>query len=721
MRAVLLGAASCVVLAGSAIADDREDALLRIASMNVDDGIVVEGRYLSLDKLNAVKTPTPIIDVPQSLSIVSSEQIAEQSFQDFGDVLQYTPGLSISQGEGHRDALIIRGNQTTSDFFIDGLRDDVQYFRPFYNLERIEILRGSNALLFGRGGIGGVINRVTKTPVYGDQFTGFAASVDTFGAYSIAGDVNFDINDTAGFRVNAFYEGLNNHRDFFDGERFAINPTLAIQATPDTELILSYEYLNDDRVVDRGVPSQVVTGGPDVPLEGFDKTFFGSPDQNFTTLEAHILRARADHTFSDAIRGNVTVQYADYDKGYQNLFANDSVVVANGAFPTIELDGYQDITDRQNLIVQANIVSEFETGPFGHTILFGAEYGDQDTTNARNDNVFDINGDGLFDPTINVGGVFDDDAFSFAFSDPLAIPAFAFASPARSRASEVQFTSVYLQDQIDITDWLKVIAGVRYDRFEIEAADILNPAQFSRTDEEFTPRLGAILKPAENISFYVSYSETFLPRSGDQFLTLDLTTESTRPQFTENKEVGVKWDIRPDLSFTAALFDLDRESYTSVDPNNPGQLIVIEGAETKGIELQLTGNFTEDWFITTGYSYLDGEVEIADGSGLDGNVTRQTPEHMFSIWNKYQFTDQFGAGLGATYQDSYFVSEDNSVLVPDYIRVDAALFYDVSDKLRLQVNLENLLNENYFPAAHSNNNISTGKPINARFTVSGRF
>lgn len=712
LRIRLAGAASLAALmAATSFAHAQTvDQPIQVATVAVDE-IIVEGKFLSLDKLNAVKTPTPIIDIPQSLSIFDEEQIAEQAFNDIGDILRYTPGLSISQGEGHRDAIIIRGNQTTADFFLDGLRDDVQYFRPLYNLEQIEILRGSNALLFGRGGVGGVVNRVTKRPDFSDQFTGFAASVDTFGAYSVAGDVNYVIGDSAGFRVNAFYEGLNNHRDFFDGERFAVNPTIAFQATPDTELLFSYEYLNDDRVVDRGVPSVSVAGGPDVPLEGFDNTFFGSPDQNLTTLEAHIVRAHIDHTFNNVLRGNITAQYADYDKLYQNIYAegfDNSITPAS-----VTLDGYQDMTDRQNLIIQGNLVSEFETGPFGHTVLFGAEYGDQDTANARNDNFFADSAD---------------DRIAIDFTDPLIIPAFAFSDLVRDRQSNVQFVSVYFQDQIDVTDWLKIVAGVRYDRFDIDVLDIIEEndgdavaGDFTRVDEEFTPRLGAILKPKENVSAYFSYSETFLPRSGDQFLTLNLDDEGTRPQFTTNTEVGVKWDIEPYLSLTMALFDLDRQSFTSIDPDDPGQLILIEGSETKGFEVQLTGNVTEQWFITAGYSYLDGEVERADGSGADGNKTRQTPENMFSIWNNYQITDKFGVGFGATYQDGYFVREDNAVEVPDFFRVDAALYYDVGDDIRVQVNLENLTNTDYFPDAHSNDNISTGAPLNARFTIRGKL
>ncbi|GAB4143908.1 MAG: TonB-dependent siderophore receptor [Sphingomonadales bacterium] len=677
------------------------------------DEIIVEEKYLSLDKMNAVKTPTPIIDIPQSLSIVSDAQIADQAFTNIGDVTRYTPGLSISQGEGHRDAIIIRGNQTTADFFIDGLRDDVQYFRPLYNLSRVEILRGANALLFGRGGGGGVINRVTKRPEFGEQFVGFSAGVDSFGAYSIAGDVNYAAADGVALRFNAYYEGLNNHRDFYDGDRFAINPTAAFELSPQTQFNLSYEYVYDDRVVDRGVPSQNVDGGRDVPLTGFDKFFFGSPDENLTTFEAHIVRARVDHEFADWLRANVTAQFADYDKLYQNLFASEEVILNNGSFDSVELDGYEDTTDRQNFIIQANFVGEVKTGPFSHTLLFGAEFGDQDTKNARNDTVFAANGD---------------DQIVVPFADPLAIPDFAFSNLVRDRESQVQFVSLYFQDQVDVTDWLKLVGGVRYDRFDIKVLDLIErddgdaiDGAFARVDEEVTPRVGAILKPMENFSAYISYSETFLPRSGDQFLTLNLDSESTRPQFFKNTEIGVKWDLRPDLSFTAALFDLDRGSFTSVDPEDAGQLIVIEGSQTQGFELQLTGQLTEAWHVTTGYSYLDGKVKRVDGGGNDGNRTRQTPEHMFSIWNNLQVSDKLGFGLGATYQDSFFVTEDNSVEVPSYIRVDAAIYYQLSDQIRLQVNVENLFDENYFPDAHSNDNISVGKPINARFTISGRF
>jgi catecholate siderophore receptor len=682
---------------------------LAIANDTEMEEVVLQGKYLSIDKVDSVKTPTPILDVPQSLSVLTNIQIEEQAFRSIGDALRYTPGLSISQGEGHRDAIIIRGIQTTADFFVDGIRDDVQYYRPLYNVQQIEVLRGSNALLFGRGGGGGVINRVQKKAEFGDSFTQLSASANTFEGYSGAIDSNFGSRDDLAFRINGYFENIANHRDFYEGESFAINPTMSYKPNDNTSVSVSYEYVDDDRIVDRGVPSQNVAGGPNIPLNNFEDTFFGSPDGNSTTLQAHLLRSRVEHHFNDQLRGNVTLQYADYDKAYQNLYPNSSVSVTNGTFPTVELDGYQDTTERDNLIFQANLVGELKTGALHHTLLVGIEAGQQKSNNARLDNVFSVN---------------NDDQLLIPFSDPLAIPDFAYSALVRDRESDVTFSSFYIQDQIDLTSKIKLLVGLRYDEFDIEVFDTIEAndgdnidGRFNRVDNEVTPRYGLVYKPAANVSIYASHSETFLPRSGDQFLTLNLDTQSTKPQSFTNEEIGLKWDFRDNLSFTFSAFELDRESYTSVDPADPAQLIVIDGSLTKGFELQLSGNLLEQWSISAGYSKLDGSVERTGGAGNSGNKTRQTPDNMFSLWNSFDINQKFQIGLGVTYQDSFFVREDNSVEVPDYIRVDAAAYYQVNSDLKLQLNIENLAGESYFPDAHSNNNISTGAPLNARFSV----
>lgn len=669
-----LSASLCVMaisIAGPSFADDHDE-------------IIVTGRTLANEKFSATKTPTLIVNVPQSLSVIPDELIDEQGFVSVADVIQYTPGVSMGQGEGHRDQLTIRGQNTTADFFLDGLRDDVQYFRPLYNIAQIEILRGSNAMIFGRGGGGGVINRVTKKATTDESFNELTVSGNTFGSAYGATDNNIVLGDGSAVRLNAFYEVLDNHRDFFEGNRLAINPTARFDLSNDTHLDLSYEFVDDGRTVDRGVPS--LNGAP---LTGFNNTFFGDPDANETTLQAHIAKARLDHRLGENLSLNGTLQYADYDKFYQNIYPIGIDLVAD----QVSLDGYRDTTDRQNLIAQANMIAELDMGGLHHTILVGAEYADQATENGRMDVFFEDSAD---------------DQISIAFTDPLAIPAFSFPTYTRNRASDVNVLSVYAQNQVDIGDHVKVIGGLRFDSFDIEVDDIIAGAQFSRQDDEISPRLGLIYKPQENVSIYASYSQSFLPRSGDQFLSLSPTTEALAPEEFLNYELGAKWDINPDLAMTAAVFQLDRERSTIVDPTNPEDTLLIT-SETKGLEFQLMGHITENWNVSAGYSYLD-----APDVG-------QVPEHMVSLWNRYELGKKLGLGLGLIYQDGQYASSSRTVMLPEFTRVDAALFYHVSEDLDLQLNVENLFDKDYFSAAHNNNNITPAAPLNARVTLRTKF
>ncbi len=695
IRTLMSAASVCVLcLTGANVA---------MAEDGIEDEVIVQGQiFLANEKFSGTKTPTPIIDVPQSISVISADKIQSRGFSSIADVIQTTPGISVGQGEGHRDQITIRGQNTTADFFIDGLRDDVQYFRPLYNLKQIEILRGSNAMIFGRGGGGGVINRVTKTPEFIQDSYALTGSVDSHGRYSASADGNFKLSDQMAARVNGFYEGLNNHRDFFNGERFAINPTLAIDAGEDSRFNLFYEYVDDNRTVDRGVPS--LNGSP---LKGFDETFFGDPELNRTTLQAHIFRGRLDHKFANDWSFNGTAQYADYDKLYQNLYP----VRFDDTALTTTLDGYRDMTDRHNLILQGNLVGELGIGRIKHLLLIGAEYGDQATDNARADALFTLS---------------QDDQITFGFTDPMQVPDVEFPAFTRDRSSDVKFASFYFQDQIDIGDHFKLIGGLRYDRFDVDVVDQIevadgaadgNDGLLGRVDEEISPRLGLIYKPQDNISVYTSYSQSFLPRSGDQFLSLSLTSEALGPEEFRNYEAGIKWDLLDDLSVTAALFRLDRESGTTVDPSNPDNTILI-GSRTEGLEFQLSGHLTENWSFDVGYSYLDGkERGRVVGGSLNNRNLAQVPDHKLSIWSRFAVTDQFEVAGGVLHQAGQFASISNAVTLPDFTRVDAAAYYNISDTLRLQLNLENLFNTDYFPDAHNDNNISTGKPRSARLTL----
>ncbi|WP_306253815.1 TonB-dependent siderophore receptor [Parvularcula sp. IMCC14364] len=671
------------------------------------DEIIVEGKVHYSDKVNALRSPTPIIDVPQSLSIITADEIRSRGFLSIGEIIDYTPGVNTSQGEGHRDAIVFRGVRSTADFFLDGVRDDVQYYRPLYNLEQVEILRGPNALLFGRGGTGGILNRVTKKGVIGENFNSLEAGIDTFGAYDIAIDSNYAASETSALRLNAYYSELENHRDFYDGERVGINPTYKVEVSPATMLDLSYEYADHERFVDRGIP----TGADGRPVEALQDIVFADPEGNFTQLEAHILRATLQHEFSDSLKGNLNAFYGDYDKLYQNFFATDYVEATN----IVELDGYIDTTTRQNLILSGNLIGEFVTGDFSHTLITGAEYIDTASDQDRFNSLFSGS---------------NDDKETFIATRPLAFSGGVGVNAAGNPTSNdftvdlnddtrvsIDIFSAYIQDEIEISEKLDLIIGARFDSFDIEVFNVPANETRTRTDEEVSPRFGLVYKPQENISLYGSYSESFLPRSGEQFANINGNNDALDPNTFTNSEVGLKWDFETGLSLTAAFFEIEQSSPQVAD-NDPATLDVID-SEITGFELQLRGTVTDKWYVSAGYSYLDGEQ--VDRSGPTGLRPRELPENTFSIWNNFLVTDRFGFGLGLTYQDETFIDNGNTAILPDYTRIDAAAYYEVTEDLRLRINIENLTDELYFPNAHSTHQASVGAPLNARFSVSKKF
>ncbi|PKP93993.1 MAG: TonB-dependent siderophore receptor [Alphaproteobacteria bacterium HGW-Alphaproteobacteria-14] len=714
-RATLL--LGCASIALPALAETAPEAAAVADVSAADDAgdrspnIIVTGGVLYNNQLNALKTPTPIIDVPQSLSITTADQIVRQGFDSIGDIVLYTPGVTNSQGEGHRDSVVFRGVRSTAGFFVDGVRDDVEYYRGLYNLEQVEILRGPNALLFGRGGTGGILNRVTKKGVVGETFTGYRAAVDTFGANDIWADLNLATGDNSALRINAAYENLNNHRDLFDGEQISVNPVFRTEFGTATTIDLSYEYVDHDRFIDRGIPSDD-SGNPARALR---RITFGDAENNFTTFRAHVLRAAVQHTFSDSLKGNLTASWGDYDKAYSNFFP----VGYNPATNVVAIDGYIDTNQRQNLVLSGNLISEFETSGIGHTLIVGGEFIDTSNNNDRFNAVFDTAvADGrradveFFSATRpftlrgNTGTLADGRATNVAFS-----------ALNDDTEADVTVYSAYLQDEIKLADWLRVVIGARFDSFKITVLDNRNGAVRTRKDDKVSPRLGLIIKPQPNLSIYTSYSETFLPRSGEQFADINPPNDALDPDTYSNLEAGVKWDIRPGLALTGAVFEIEQSSPQVAD-SNPDTLDVID-SRIRGFEAQLQGQIADGWFLTTGYSYLDGKQQSR--TGPTNLRLRELPEHMFSIWNNFQATDRIGFGLGLTAQDDSFADNGNFATLPAYARVDVAASYDVSDNVRVQVNIENLFDELYFPNAHSANEVTVGAPFNARFTITGRF
>ena len=697
--------ATVVLLASSPVVLSQADS---DNEPNRMEEVIVAGQFLYSDTLNALKTPTPILDVPQSLSLMSAADIRARGFNSIGEVIAYMPGVTTSQGEGHRDAVVFRGVRSTADFYLDGVRDDVQYYRPLYNLEQVEVLRGPNALLFGRGGTGGVLNRVTKKAVIDDAFTQAQVSMDSLGEIGGQIDHNTTLGNSMALRVNAMVEQLDNHRDFYDGERRGFNPTLHIDMGK-SQLDLSYELVDHQRFIDRGIP----TGADGRPVEALEDVVFGDPEINTTELDAHLWRASLQHSFSETFKFNASAFFGDYDKLYQNFYA--SGYDEENTPDEVTLDGYVDTTKRQNTIFTANIVKEGMLGGIGHTLLAGVESISTSSDQNRYNTFWDTTQDDkeTFSLSRNLGirgGVGQNALGALATND------FGVDINDDTRV-EIDVTSLYMQDEIELSDEFRVIAGLRYDSFDIDVFNVVADEARSRKDSEVSPRFGLVYKPEENISIYASYSESFLPRSGEQFANINGNNDKLAPNTFSNREAGVKYDFASGLSFTAAMFEIEQRSPQVAD-NDPATLDVIE-SEIDGFELQLQGRISDFWSGSAAYSALDGEQ--VNRSGKTGLIPRELPDSMFSLWNQFTLSNDLNVGVGFTHQSESFINNSNSAVLPSYTRIDASVQYRLSEATTLQLNVENLTDELYFPNAHSTHQATVGAPLNVRLAINTRF
>ena len=714
---------------------------VNVNAERVSDTKPVKG-YNAKKSSSSTRTDTELRDTPQSITVIPQDLIKDQTILSISQAIQYVPGVQAAQGEGNRDALIFRGNATTGDFFLDGLRDDVQTYRDLYNTDRLEILKGPNGMAFGRGGAGGAINRVSKQA----GWTPISELIASYGAYNqkrISGDYGQAINDEVAFRINAVYEDSDSYRNGVNLERFGVTPTVTIRPDDNTKIVLGLEYFKDRRIADRGVPSTATKTGnlsaanPDFDRRPFEignhSQFFGSAKLSPTETETVAFNASIEHAFENGIGLKNSTRYANYNKYYQNVFA-DSPVGLNGSFT---VRGYVDYTDRENLINQTDLTYTANWGFVEHKLLAGLEISTQDTDNSRLAGFFNNNfasGGTQVTPTPNINNSTEIGNIPVSFRENLLNNNNAF----RDNFSTINVVGLYIQDQVKLNEHWQAILGLRHDRFTTEFDGSRRRGgsgtnqndkifeSFNTTDTFLSPRAGLIFKPIEAVSIYTNYSVSYVPRAGDQLTSLTVTNASFKPEKFVNYEIGAKWDINPNLALTAAVYKLNRENVQVVDPTNVGQSILVDGQETKGFELGISGDMTDKWSIFGGIALQDGKVtktqlnSTAASTIPKGAELGQTPDRTFSLWNKYEINDTWAVALGViSTSERYALSPtvSQSTLLPGYTRYDAAIFGQLSPKLRLQVNLENLSNKEYALFAHNNNNITPGSPITGRATL----
>jgi len=451
--------------------------------------------------------------------------------------------------------------------------------------------------------------------------------------------------------------------------------------------------------------------------------------------------ALIEHAFDNGITLRNRTRYSDYDKYYQNVFADGPIDAANGNF---NVRGYVDFTDRQNTINQTDLMYNVKWGSVEHRLLGGVEIGRQQTDNSRLAAFF---GPGACNSTseANTTCTLNASQSSQLVNNNVTFrPNFTNGNNAfRDNRSDIDIFGIYLQDQIILSSQWQAILGLRHDRFKTDfdgtrrgstAGSVVNES-FNVSDDFVSPRAGLIFKPYEPLSLYTSYSVSYVPRAGEQLTSLTATNQSFRPEKFKNYEIGAKWDINPAFALTAALYKLER---TNVAINNPlGSSLpmqLVDGQETKGFELGLNGRITSAWSVVGGYTYQDAEISekqcasagcaTSSSDILAGAELQNTPRHMFTLWNRYDFNETWGAALGIVSRSEMHAAvptRSNEVIMPGYTRLDAAIYAKLDKNLRLQLNVENLTNKEYFLYAHNNNNITPGSPTAARLTLIMNF
>jgi catecholate siderophore receptor len=574
------------------------------------------------------------------------------------------------------------------------------------------VIRGSNAMIFGRGGSGGLINRVSKEAGW-DPVRELSVTYGAFDQKRTTIDIGNAINDVAAFRLNAVYEDANSYRNGVTLERYGATPTLTIRPSDKTKIVLSAEYFMDKRIGDRGMPS-IGSGLRNRPYDiGDHSTFYGNGRLSPNQTETKAFNATIEHAFDNGVSIRNITRYADYDKYYDNVYANSSVDSAG----KLELGAYLDDTQRQNLFNQTDINYTLKAAGLEHKLMAGMELGRQKTDNFR------------ASPRLN------DDKLLFGVAkvsvdNPFYSGSRTWFNKRFNRSSDADTTAFYLQDQIIINPKWELVLGLRHDRFDVDydyydrTTGKESQGKFNVTDNKVSPRAGLIFKPLENLSLYASYSQSFVPRAGDQLNGLALNTANISPEKFINHEVGAKFEVSPELSLTAAIYKLQRQNIVSV--LTATESVLIDGQETKGVELGVSGKLTSKWSMFGGYALQDGEITKANAKdGISaGAELGQTPRQTFSLWNRYQLNDVWGAAIGVISRSEMYAltpTTTHSTILPGYTRIDAAIYGQFTKNLRLQINLENLMNKEYALSAHNNNNIVPGSPLAGRATLIYNF
>lgn len=669
--------------------------------------IVVTGEqetgYSVPNASTATKTDAPLRDIPQSIQVVPQEVIRDQQVTRLDEALRNVSGVTFG---GDRQS---RGEEYTIRGFdnVPILRDGFRrygFFETFpevANLERIEVLKGPASILYGEIQPGGLINLVSKKPL-AEPFYEAELQVGNRGFVRPRIDISelLTSDGRLRYRLNALYRRGDSFRRYDqEDKRFFIAPVISWKISDRTDLSVSLEYTNDKRPAELGLPvvgDRVV----DVPRD----RIVNEPDDK---IQSEYLNVGYDleHRFSDKWKLRNAFRYSSYDYDYGVLAYDlgdydEENRILNRFFAS------QDGQDK-NYALQTNLIGEFTTGSIAHTLLLGLDLNrnDERTVSAVGDTT-PLN---IFNPVYR----------QFPKPDEDTIPSYG------GDDVEVDRLGIYLQDQISIFDNLKLLAGLRYDTAEQKTVNIpgafTESGEVTRNYDALTPRVGIVYQPIEEVSLYASYSKSFNPNTQNT-----VSGDPLEPEKGEGYEVGIKAELLDNLFATLAYFDITKQNVAVTDPNNSFFSIPTGEQQSRGVELDVTGEVLPGWKIIAAYAYIDAEVTADTNTDIVGNRLFNVPKHSASLWTTYEIQSGnwqgLGFGVGFNYVGEREGDLDNSFQVDSYFLTNAAIFYR-RDNWRFALNFKNLFDINYIEAAENSRSSGNlpGEPLTVIGSISVEF
>jgi len=649
--------------------------------------------YLAHQSVTSSKTDTPILETPQSVSVVTQDQIAAQGAQSVSQALEYTPGVTtVSFGaNAFFDSFKLRGFDAPR--YLDGLRlpaDATTFALPkieTYGLERLEVLKGPSSGLYGQSDPGGIINMISKrpqdTPHYSVEGT-FGTFNYMQGAFDIGGPA--DKNHEFLYRLVGLIRQADTEVNYVQDNKIFIAPSLTWRPTTDTSFtFLSHYQLIDNKGYQQYVPAEV-TFLPN-PLGRIPRsTYLGEPSADGFRLEQYAVGYAFEHRFDNNLQFRQNFRYTEVTQDLHSIrpegMLGDSTVLRSYNYV---------LAKTSNVALDNQFQADFRTGPLIHKVLAGFDY-----TYMRSNSDYReafpslIPGPGVFTPI---------DAFNPIYG--ASIPSFDSLPTFIKRDDTQSQAGFYLQDQIKLDRWTLSVSG-RQDivNTAFTSASIYPPpGTYLRSDSAQTGRIGLNYLFDFGLSPYVSYSTSFTPNLG-----ADANGNSFKPTTGESAEVGVKYQpLGTNLMLTAAYFDTRQKDVLSSGPN-PLYSVQTDAVRSRGFEFEAKGNITREFEIVAGYSHIDPTV-TASFAGNVGKVLKNTAREQASLWGKYTWHDGplagLGIGAGVRYVGETFGDDANTILVPSYTLVDAAISYDFGylrpdlKGLSAQINARNLTDRYY--------------------------